>query len=59
MTYQESSAEYEVELLGEVREVYVLRAFSEQDARERWSEGKLLVSEASSMEIESVREVES
>ena len=45
-----------VELAGESREVYVVDAETEAEARERWADGALIVSEASGMGVVSVRE---
>lgn len=45
---------YTVEMVGEVRELYDIWAESEQDAIDRWHEGDLYLSEASSMEFHSV-----
>jgi hypothetical protein len=47
---------YLVEMHGESREVYYVQAETEEDARENWMEGDLMVQESSSMEIYSVRE---
>jgi hypothetical protein len=47
---------YAVELIGVAREVYYVEADSEDQARERWHEGILEISETSSMEVVSVRE---
>lgn len=38
--------DYRVECQGEVREVYIVRASSPEDAMARWHEGDLAVSEA-------------
>lgn len=46
--------EYRVELRGEVREVYTIEADSPAEARERWHEGHLYLSESYGMEVESV-----
>jgi hypothetical protein len=43
-------------LYGQAREVYTVTADSPEDARERWDQGNLFVSEASSMEVASVEE---
>lgn len=48
--------DYRVTLRGESREVYVITADTPEEARERWSEGDLYVSEASGMEVDSVEE---
>jgi hypothetical protein len=48
--------EYRVECRGEVREVYVVDAASPEDARERWHEGDLVLSEAYGVAPESVVE---
>jgi hypothetical protein len=45
---------YRVEVTGESREVYIVEADSYGEASEKWSEGRLLVSEASSMEVQTV-----
>jgi 16S rRNA C967 or C1407 C5-methylase (RsmB/RsmF family) len=50
--------EYIVEMRGECREVYVVEADSEIEARENWMNGSLQVQEASSMEVYDVREDE-
>lgn len=42
--------DYEVEVRGDVREVYIVEADSEADAMTRWHEGELFVSEASNCE---------
>ena len=47
--------EYIVTLLGEVKEVYLVQANSEQEAIERWEDGSLLNSESKGMEVHSVR----
>lgn len=47
---------YRVELRGDVRELYVVIADSPEDARRRWQEGDLYLSEASSMEVYAVEE---
>ena len=44
-------SKYRVVLVGEYREVYVVEAESEQDARENWENGYMVNSEASSMEV--------
>jgi hypothetical protein len=49
-------AEYIVEMRGECREVYIVEADSEAEARENWMNGSLQVQEGSSMEIYDVRE---
>jgi hypothetical protein len=43
-------ATYRVECVGEVREVYMVEADSEEEAVANWSNGALYLSEASSME---------
>jgi hypothetical protein len=48
--------EFEVEMIGMSREVYIVRAESPEDAAHRWYEGQLVLSEASSMELGGVRE---
>jgi hypothetical protein len=50
-------AEYEVELVGEVREVYIVSAGDEEEAARMWPGGELKLSEASSMEVTNVKEV--
>lgn len=45
---------YRVELRGDSREVYVIEAISEEDARARWHEGSLLVQESFGMAVEEV-----
>jgi hypothetical protein len=52
----ETVTEYLVTLYGQAREVYIVTAESLEDARERWHEGDLYVSEASSMEVAFVEE---
>jgi hypothetical protein len=47
---------YRVELRGEVRELYSVEADNPEEARERWYEGDLFLSEASGMEVYSVEE---
>jgi hypothetical protein len=47
-----------VEMHGEVRELYSVEADTEENAIEHWSDGVLVLSEASSMEIYSIREEE-
>lgn len=49
-------AQYLVELRGEAREVYVVEAESEDDARENWQQGTLDLTECYGMGVESVRE---
>lgn len=49
-------AEYVVECIGEVREVYIVEADSPEDAMARWHEGTLELSEASSVEPVAARE---
>lgn len=49
---------YEIEMHGDVREVYLIEADTEEYARENWSEGELVLSEASSMECYSIKEAE-
>lgn len=48
-------AQYLVELTGDCREVYVVEADSEQEARENWVNGWHQVTEAQGMEVVSVR----
>jgi hypothetical protein len=48
--------EYRVECEGNVREVYLVDAASAEEARERWHEGDLVLSEAYAVEPVSVRE---
>lgn len=48
--------DYEIEMHGDVREVYLVQAESEEQARENWSEGHLVLSEATSMEFYSAKE---
>ena len=45
-----------VELRGDVRELYLVEADSAEEAKKRWSEAPLYLSESSSMEIYSVTE---
>jgi hypothetical protein len=49
---------YEIELLGEAREVYQVEADSEEQARARWADGHLVVSEAYGMSIVGVEKTE-
>lgn len=49
--------EYEIEMHGEVREIYVVLAANEEEARAEWAAGELVLSESSSMEFHSVRDV--
>jgi hypothetical protein len=49
-------AVYRVEMRGEVREIYLIEAESEEDAKNRWHQGDLYVSEASGMEVYDVKE---
>ena len=48
--------DYRVTLYGDAREVYVVTADTPEEARERWHEGVLYVSEASDMVVDSVEE---
>jgi hypothetical protein len=45
---------YRVELRGEARELFTVKADSPEEARERWAEGSSYLLEASSMEVVSV-----
>jgi hypothetical protein len=47
---------YLVELNGESREVYAVEAESAESARDLWSSGELVVSEAYGMDVVVVRE---
>lgn len=51
-------ARFEVELRGDSREVYEVEAESEEQARQCWHEGELILSEVFGMGVESVRESE-
>lgn len=44
---------YRVECRGQVREVYLVEASSEEEARKNWCEGELLISEANDVWPES------
>ncbi len=48
-------SQYLVELTGECREVYVVVADSEQEARDNWTSGWHQITEAQGMEVVSVR----
>lgn len=48
-------AQYRVEMTGEVREVYLVEADSEQDAMNRWMDGECLVQETLGAEPVSAR----
>ncbi len=48
-------SEYLVELKGDCREVYIVNASSEQEARDNWMNGSHLLIEAEGMEVLSVR----
>ena len=48
-------SQYLVELTGECREVYVVEADSEQEARDNWTSGWHQITEAQGMEVVSVR----
>lgn len=50
--------DYEVECIGNVREVYQVRAASEEDAMARWFDGECSLQESSSVEPVSAKEVE-
>lgn len=50
--------EYEIIWEGHVREIYVVVAESEADARENWFDGSLVHSEAYDGEVTSVEEME-
>jgi hypothetical protein len=50
--------EYEVTLVGEVREVYAVQAVSEDAARQLWTTGQLVLSESYGMDIDSIRQTE-
>lgn len=45
---------YRVNLTGEAYEVVLVEADSPEEAAEKWADGKVLVSENSSMEVECV-----
>ncbi len=45
-----------VEMRGECRELYAVEAETPEEARERWMDGRLTLSEASSMDVYAVRE---
>ena len=45
---------FTVEMHGDVRELYEVEAETEQEARERWSDGTLVLSEAYGMWVYSV-----
>lgn len=47
--------QYLVELRGECREVYVVDAESEQEARDNWMNGHHQITEAEGMEVVGVR----
>lgn len=51
--------EYEVTWEGRVREVYLVMAESEAEARENWTDGSLAHSEAFDGEVTSVEEADS
>ena len=55
---EDGMAEYVVECIGEIREVYIVEADSPEDAMARWHEGTLELSEASSVEPVAAREDE-
>jgi hypothetical protein len=46
---------YLVELRGDAREVYAVEADDPADAPEKWHTGTLVISEASGMDVESIR----
>lgn len=46
---------YRIECTGEVREVYLVEAESEEEARAEWAEGELIVQESIGVEPVSVR----
>ena len=48
-------AGYVVELEGECREVYIVEADSEQEARDNWTTGWHQITEAQGMEVVSAR----
>jgi hypothetical protein len=47
--------QYLVEMVGEAREVYIVEAESEDEARANWMNGFHQITEASGMEVVSVR----
>jgi hypothetical protein len=47
--------DYRVEMTGSCREVYIVEASSEQEARETWMNGHWQLTEAFGMEVASVR----
>ena len=49
--------EYKVTWRGHVREVYFVEAESEQEAREKWMDGSLDLSESYDGEVDEVEEV--
>lgn len=49
---------FEVEVIGESREIYSIEAKDEDDALERWHEGMVVLSEVSSCEPHAVVECE-
>lgn len=55
MTPEPVLRQYVVELTGDCREVYIVEAQSEQEARENWMNGHHQVTEAYNMEVASVR----
>lgn len=49
--------EFELEWIGEVREIYVVEADTEEEARENWHETEPVHSEAYGGAIKNVREI--
>ena len=47
--------QYVVELIGESRELYIVEAENEDDARANWSTGWLQLTESIGMDVQSVR----
>jgi hypothetical protein len=50
--------EYEVTVIGEVKEVYAIQAESEDAARRLWTLGLLVGGESYDMEVDSIRQTE-
>lgn len=48
---------FEITMRGESREVYYIEAETEDEAREFWSTGQLMLSENTSMEFDSIEEL--
>lgn len=51
-------ATYRIEMHGDCREVYDIEADSEEEARENWADGHLVVMESQGMEIYTVDKLE-